>query len=187
MIASLRLASALGWCLFCLFCRTATAKPPRPSSDVCLESCQSALGSVVFQDVDYSATKAVKQICRSRNAVTSLYLCLDMYCEREARSSELAALNQTCVLLGANPVPPFSIIANYTAGDIERLRHIKLFEEFAPGETVDEVVVPALDLYNAWFDTLVRSASFQLEHLALILPRTRFDMSTATTFYMPLP
>jgi hypothetical protein len=65
-------------------------------------------------------------------------------------------MNDTCALLAARPIPPYSIISNYTAGDVEKLRHIRLHETFAPGEMVDEPVVPAFELHKAWFETLVR-------------------------------
>lgn len=152
MIPTARLASALCWCLLGSF---AAAKAPGRRTDLCLQSCESALAPAPFNDKVLAPAATGKTICRSRLAVTSLYLCLEVFCEREARSKELAALNETCLGLGAGPIPPISIISNYTAGDIERLRHIKLHEEFTPGETLGEVVVPATALYKAWFDTLV--------------------------------
>lgn len=99
-------------------------------------------------------------MCRSQRAVTSMYLCLDMFCEQDARAAEVAALNETCVGADMDALPPISIISNYTPGDIERLRHIRLGETFAPNATVKEVVVPAFELYKAWFDTLVRRAVY---------------------------
>lgn len=89
-----------------------------------------------------------------------MYLCLDMFCEQDARAAEVAALNETCVGSDMDGLPPISIISNYTPGDIERLRHIRLGETFAPNATVKEVVVPAFELYKAWFDTLVRRAVY---------------------------
>ncbi|KHN93968.1 ferric-chelate reductase [Metarhizium album ARSEF 1941] len=84
----------------------------------------------------------------------SMYLCLDVFCEQQARAAEVAALNESCVGSGMRALPPISIVSNYTAGDIERLRHIRLDETFAPNDTVKEVVLPASELHKAWFDTL---------------------------------
>ncbi|TWU76323.1 hypothetical protein ED733_005895 [Metarhizium rileyi] len=119
-----------------------------------MNSCQKALGSVRFNDAQVTPAGLGDQYCRSRQAVASMYLCLNAFCEREARAAEVATLNETCVGLGMGAIPRFSLISNYTAGDIERLRRIKLYETFAPNETVSEVVVPAFELHKAWFDTL---------------------------------
>ncbi|KFG87192.1 hypothetical protein MANI_113140 [Metarhizium anisopliae] len=151
MIPTTRLASALCWCLVV---RLAAAKPPRRSADLCLQSCQNALAPVRFSDAEVLPAKSRVEMCRSQRAVTSMYLCLDMFCEQDARAAEVAALNETCVGADMDALPPISIISNYTPGDIERLRHIRLGETFAPNATVKEVVVPAFELYKAWFDTL---------------------------------
>lgn len=184
MISTARLASALCWCLLCSF---AAAKAPRQKRDLCLQSCESALAPAPFGDKLIAPAAAGKTICRSRLALTSLYLCLVVFCDREARSKELATLNETCLGLRAGPVPPITIVSNYTAGDIERLRHIELYEEFAPGETVDEVVFPALPLYKAWFDTLVRTVIYCVRGLVLTLSRMPLNMSAIITFSMVSP
>ncbi|KAK2594310.1 hypothetical protein QQS21_007955 [Conoideocrella luteorostrata] len=59
-----------------------------------------------------------------------------------------------CTVAGLGGIPPFSIISNYTAGDIERLRHIQLHETFPPEHIFNDAVVPSVELHKAWFDTL---------------------------------
>ncbi|QPG95093.1 hypothetical protein C2857_007641 [Epichloe festucae Fl1] len=144
-----RLASVLGWCLLCWH---VAAKAPAKMSDVCLQSCQSSIVRLRFKDSDESPTAA--QLCLSRLAIKSMFLCLTVYCDRHEREAEWTALNDICIDAGGTGIPPWSIISNYTAGDIERLRHIQLHEKFPPEQVLDDVVVPSAELHRAWTDTL---------------------------------
>ncbi|KAG5943447.1 hypothetical protein E4U53_007055 [Claviceps sorghi] len=143
MIPLGRLASVLGWCLLCW---RAAAKTPEKHSDLCLQSCRGPIVRLRFHDA--------AQLCASRLALQSTLLCVAAYCDKVEREADWDVLNEMCLAEGRSGIPPWSSLSNYTAGDIERLRHVQIHEEFPPEHEFDEVVVPSTELYRAWFDTL---------------------------------
>lgn len=106
-----------------------------------------------FNDSDVSPTAA--QLCLSRLTIKSVFLCLTVYCDGHEREAEWTALNDMCTDAEGTGIPSLSITSNYTAGDIERLRHIQLHEKFPPEQVFDDVAIPSAELHRAWTDTLV--------------------------------
>jgi len=145
-----RLASVLGWCL--LVWRVAATTPGK-DPDLCLQSCRGPIVRLRFRDAH--APAAASQLCSSRLAIQSTLLCVTVYCDKGRRQEDWDALNDMCLAEGAAGIPPWSSLSNYTAGDIERLRHVQLHEEIPPEHVFNDVVIPSSQLYRAWFDTLV--------------------------------
>ncbi|KAG6012106.1 hypothetical protein E4U54_007723 [Claviceps lovelessii] len=144
-----RLASVLGWCLLCW---RVAANTPAKYSDLCLQSCRGPIARLRFHDA--RAPAAISQLCSSPLAMQSTLLCVEVYCDKADRDVDWDALNSMCLAEGGTGIPPWSSVSNYTAGDIERLRHVQLDEEFPPEHVLNEVVLPSAELYRAWFDTL---------------------------------
>ncbi|QUC17386.1 uncharacterized protein UV8b_01627 [Ustilaginoidea virens] len=155
------LASALCWCQLS---RHAAAKASTPS-DLCLPSCQNFVRGLPFRDSE-SSPAATPQLCVSRLAIISVYLCLEIYCDKAASEPELAILNDTCVAAGGAGIPPLSIISNYTAGDIERLQHVDVGDEIPRGQPLTEPAVPSFALYKSWLDTLDAVGYVNRQHYA---------------------
>ncbi|KAG5982147.1 hypothetical protein E4U55_002253 [Claviceps digitariae] len=144
-----RLASVLGWLVLC---RHAAATTPAKHSDLCLQSCRGPIARLRFHDAH--APAAAAPLCFNRLAIQSTLLCVAVYCDKDERGADWDALNEMCLAEGATGIPPWSSLSNYTAGDIERLRHVQLHEEFPPDHVFNDVVIPSAELYQAWFDTL---------------------------------
>ncbi|KAG6010043.1 hypothetical protein E4U21_000485 [Claviceps maximensis] len=141
-----RLASVLGWCLLCWRVAAAAATKAAKYSDLCLQSCRGPIARLRFHDAH--------QLCSSRLAIQSTLLCVVVYCDKDEREADWDALNEMCRAEAAAGIPPWSSLSNYTAGDIERLRHVRLHDEFPPDHVFNDVVVPSSELYRAWLDTL---------------------------------
>lgn len=145
-----RPASLLACCLLWPLAASATANPP----DTCLRSCTNPIARLRFHDTPAPAAP----LCQSRIALQSTLLCVAVYCDKSARDADWDALNDMCLAEGASAIPSWSSVSNYTAGDIERLRHVQLHEEFPPDHVFRDAVVPSSALQHAWFDTLVSRA-----------------------------
>jgi hypothetical protein len=125
------------------------------SSEMCTSACQMALGPIQWNDTEPSASKMTRS-CQSRMGLSSLYLCLRVYCSGDNRATGLGNLNETCQTYLNSPLPPFDIIANYTDDDVSRLRKIQPHEP-NPGTVLTEVVIPSQMLFGLSYDTLVCS------------------------------
>ncbi|KAG6228144.1 hypothetical protein E4U26_001213 [Claviceps purpurea] len=141
-----RPASLLACCLLWPLAASATANSP----DTCLQSCTNPIARLRFHDAPAPAAP----LCQSRLALQSTLLCVAVYCEKSARDADWDALNDMCLAERASAIPPWSSVSNYTAGDIERLRHVQLHEEFPREHVFLDAVVPSGALQHAWFDTL---------------------------------
>ncbi|KND87213.1 Ferric reductase transmembrane component 5 [Tolypocladium ophioglossoides CBS 100239] len=119
----------------------------------CAESCQNCLRSVRFNDSDPTASDLVHS-CRSRLALSSTYLCLDLNCGAQSGHQALREHNATCQRTLGVSIPPLSIIANFTSDDISRIRRISKNDSFGPEQPLCEAVVPSSEFFIAWVETL---------------------------------
>lgn len=120
---------------------------------VCFESCSNALHSVHFDDMFWNQT-GLNKTCHSLRAMTSLYLCLDMYCTVEAQEIGLVPLNKSCLEGTDTGIPPFSFISNWTDDAIAKIRRVEQ-DETKKSFTFREVVLPSDHYFKVWFETLV--------------------------------
>ncbi|KAJ9149326.1 Ferric reductase like transmembrane component [Pleurostoma richardsiae] len=122
------------------------------SGEMCFAGCQMALRPPHFNDTGRDLGK-LSQSCVSRLHIASLYLCIDVYCQGGHESEGLARLNETCTKYVKSPLPPFDVIANYTADDIAHLRRLER-EEVDDTIILNEVVVPSERLFRLSYGTL---------------------------------
>ncbi|KAK2598933.1 hypothetical protein QQS21_005611 [Conoideocrella luteorostrata] len=121
---------------------------------ICSESCQACLQPVHFNDTQLSDLNIV-QSCQSGLGLYSTYLCLEIYCGSEYRRLALQERNETCQSALGLSIPPFSIVANLTSDNAADVRRITEDDVFDPSNPAREIVLPALDFFTAWYDTLV--------------------------------
>ncbi|KAF5019322.1 hypothetical protein F66182_8679 [Fusarium sp. NRRL 66182] len=130
----------------------ALAEQDRSPESVCYESCQASLRQVHFDDMLRNQTGFTKT-CYSPRAILSLYLCLDVYCMPGARDVGLTPLNETCLEHAHLTLPPFDVVSNYTAEDIDKIRRVERNE--SDGSVIfREIVVPSEHWFGIWWDTL---------------------------------
>ncbi|KAL7931355.1 ferric reductase like transmembrane component domain-containing protein [Trichoderma chlorosporum] len=129
----------------------AQAASPKGSPELCVKSCENSLKSVRFIDVD-PTTSNLWQACQSRLALSSIYLCLDLNCGAETRNSALQHHNSTCYDSFGDLIPSFK--TDFTDEETAALRRVTKNDSFDVGNPLDEVVIPSLDWFSAWFDTL---------------------------------
>ncbi|POR39115.1 Uncharacterized protein TPAR_00674 [Tolypocladium paradoxum] len=143
------------------------------AENTCSSACRKCFKSVVFGPADPAESK-FEQSCRNRLALSSSYLCFHLYCAAEARDAALAALNDSCQEILHAPIPPFSLVANYTADDIARLRRINKDDSFGPDEPLNEVALPSPDFFRVWNETLDALAYVQRHHFLYGVAMTLF-------------
>lgn len=124
------------------------------TESTCGTACRKCFQSVVFSPAGPGESK-FEQSCRNRLALSSSYLCFHLNCGAEARDAALAALNASCQEILRTPIPPFSLVEDYSADDIARLRRINKNDSFGSDDPLDEVVLPSADFFRVWNDTLV--------------------------------
>jgi hypothetical protein len=127
----------------------------RSPDEVCYDSCQACLKPVHFDETLWNQTGLLKP-CYSPRAIISLYLCLEVYCKPGAQTAGLVPLNETCQERAHTVLPPFSLISNYSAEDIAKVRRFEL-NETGQSHTFREVVIPSEHFFRVWWDTLVGS------------------------------
>ena len=158
----LEVFSSLSISLFSLWVSSAQAKGDT-EAEVCFGACENALQPVHFDDMLWNQT-GLNKTCHSLRAMTSLYLCLEIYCMPKAREVGLRPLNQTCQDRTDTGIPPFSFISNYTSKDIAKIRRVER-DETTKSLTFYEVVLPSEKFFKLWWDTLVCSPSCLDIHL----------------------
>ncbi|KAF4951396.1 hypothetical protein FSARC_12926 [Fusarium sarcochroum] len=147
----MKFAVSLGF-LLVIWSSSALAAEDRSPERVCYESCVVSLQPVHFDDMLRNQT-GFTATCYSPKAILSLYLCLDVYCMPGARESGLTPLNETCREHAHVVLPPFDVISNYTAEDIEKIRRVEQ-NETQEIDTFREVVIPSKRWFGIWWDTL---------------------------------
>lgn len=124
---------------------------------LCAESCQNAFRSVQFNDTQYAGSD-LERSCESILGLSSTYLCLEIYCGQEYRRLALQERNETCQGTLGVSIPPFSIVANLTHDNASAIRRIDENDGFDALNPAVEVVVPSLEFFTAWYNTLVSSS-----------------------------
>ncbi|UKZ58305.1 hypothetical protein TrVGV298_012173 [Trichoderma virens] len=124
---------------------------PKNSPELCVKSCENSLKSVRYSDVDPAAS-ALRRACQSRLALSSKYLCLDLNCGAETRNWALQHHNATCYDAFGSPLPAFK--TDYTEEEMTGLRKVGKDDSFDAGNESSEAVIPSLEWFSAWFDTL---------------------------------
>ncbi|KAI5459632.1 ferric reductase like transmembrane component-domain-containing protein [Mariannaea sp. PMI_226] len=121
----------------------------------CYLACEKTLGLVRFDDGDGNGIAVgLNKTCRSLRGLTSLYLCLDVYCTPEAIDAGLGPLNETCLQGAAVSIPSYAaVVEKFAAGDIDKLRRIE-WEESQRSPVFSEVVLPSKTHFGYWWDTL---------------------------------
>ena len=119
---------------------------------ICANACRKCFQSVTFAP----AAPKFEQSCRNRLALSSSYLCFHLNCGADDRDAALASLNASCQEILRVSIPPFSLVADYTADDIARLRRVTKDDSFGADDALDEIVLPSPDFFRVWNDTLVR-------------------------------
>ncbi|KAF4461294.1 ferric reductase Fre2p [Fusarium albosuccineum] len=147
----MKFAVSLGFVL-AAWSSIASAAEDRSPERVCYDACQACLFGVHFDDSLWNQTGWIKT-CYSPRYITSLYLCLDVYCMPGARAAGLDPLNQTCQDEAHIILPSFDLISNYSAEDKAKIRRVEQ-NESGQEFTFREVVLPSERYFGVWWDTL---------------------------------
>ncbi len=112
---------------------------------------------MVFADFAPRGTHEVKH-CRSTLSVISTYLCIDLYCGASTRRIALQRINDTCQTLFNVSLPHDSLqlAKRYSREDISRMARIHRGDTLGPQEPRRAPVLPALEFFHGWLQTLVR-------------------------------
>lgn len=142
-------------CLLSALAVGATSAYPT-ADEMCLDTCQRCLQSLHFGDDEAAVwgTPGSVAACTNVFGLTSLYLCVDVYCSERVRLNGLAGLNETCRENANVSLPGFELIDEYSPADVSRLRKVEL-EDRKSNETINEVVIPSKRFFNLWLGTIV--------------------------------
>lgn len=132
--------------LFVSLASSAATKRQLHSSELCASSCQRTISSLTFA--------GAKSSCQNILFSQSLYLCTEVYCSAHNTALGLAYLNQTCILR-QGPMPPFSIVAGFTAAQIDAVRRIDITQVKSLGKSVNTTVVPSPAYYRTAYMSVV--------------------------------
>ncbi|KAM3455216.1 hypothetical protein NHJ6243_008622 [Beauveria neobassiana] len=122
---------------------------------LCLQSCKDSLWRIPFGDVP-EETRPAQKVCTSRLELRSMYLCFGLYCLPEAKELAYGELYETCLAQEGVSIPPLDIVAGYTREQIGEMDRVNRGDTYAPGDKVDQLMIPASALFAAWYRTLVR-------------------------------
>jgi hypothetical protein len=122
----------------------------------CFDGCYLTLNYVDFNDTSPALSKK-RRTCQSVRHATSLYLCLEVYCEKDGRDEWLRKTNETCSARVPDYMPPWSIIDEYTPEDVARLRRLRAEEGGwdSRNPPLNEVVIPEESFFERAYKTLV--------------------------------
>ncbi|KAJ4251005.1 hypothetical protein NW762_011655 [Fusarium torreyae] len=157
----MKFAVSVGF-LLAIWSSSALAAEDRSPERVCYDSCVACLQPVHFDDMLRNQT-GFTATCYSPKAILSLYLCLNVYCMPGAREAGLSPLNETCRDHAHVVLPPFDVISNYTAKDIEKIRRLEQ-NDTQEVDTFREVVIPSKHWFGIWWDTLDSVAYTYTKH-----------------------
>ncbi|KAI0004351.1 ferric reductase like transmembrane component [Xylariaceae sp. FL0662B] len=132
---------------------TVGAASLEPRGAPCFEACEWTVRPIKFTDPAGLSPIPRVRSCQSHLALTSLYLCTAFYCTASERTAGLDALNVTCQTSVQLSIPPFSLIANYTADDISHVRRLQ-HSEWDDAVTFAEAVIASDQFFTLVFDTL---------------------------------
>ncbi|KEY73918.1 hypothetical protein S7711_07761 [Stachybotrys chartarum IBT 7711] len=139
--------------LLCVASPTSVAAESGSVADAfCLHACRNCIESIHFADVNRSLPDAPRT-CRSGLGVTSLYLCMRLYCGDEARDHGVETFGWHCETEYGVTAPAYAELAGrYTEEDVARLERVEYRQK--TGESVREVVVPSEKHFTTWAKTL---------------------------------
>lgn len=118
----------------------------------CFGGCEASINYATFDDTGTGPKKA--QSCESILRATSLYLCIDQYCEETGRVAWLRNANETCSQRINATLPPYEIIDQYSSEDRSKIKRLSADEAFT-WPSLDKVVIPDEGLFERAFTTLV--------------------------------
>jgi hypothetical protein len=111
---------------------------------------------VDFNDTDSALSKKIRT-CQSVLHAKSLYLCISEYCEEEGREQWLGNVNETCETTTNAPLPPWSVVEEYTPEDVAGLRRLHaeegMWDSISP--PLNEVVIPEQAFFERAYKTIV--------------------------------
>lgn len=141
------------------------------SPTICARACGNCLGTLRFNDSSL-AESPFSQSCKSRLALTSRYLCLDLNCGAQGRDLAIQEHNVTCQETFSISIPPFSAVANLTTEEISHLRRVEKDEVYDTNEIFHEIILPSARFFIGWYGTLVCDLASHFIHRRLYEFRT---------------
>lgn len=104
-----------------------------------------------------SGLKGKLDACSNENHITSLYLCLSVYCTPEDKERGVKEKEEWCERWGNETLPSYDeIVGGYSEEDIEGLHHLETSDIFTDDKVVlDDVAIPSNKLFHLGYDTLV--------------------------------
>ena len=156
----------LNLCYFIVIGGTSSAS--LHSGQYCPQSCEALLNYVTFNDTDAGLSRKVGH-CRSKQYITSAYLCGSIYCRGDDGEVVKWIDSQSgwCLRHSGNALPDFNdILERWNPSDIAKVRRFNKTEALS-FPTFDEVALPDPAFFESAFSTL----GMPLTRLLLILCR----------------
>ncbi|PHH67369.1 hypothetical protein CDD81_137 [Ophiocordyceps australis] len=113
----------------------------------CSRACTSALASVRFNDSSAIDAPWDEQPCRSRLALTSFSLCLQVNCASESRKTALDDIDSMCRQRLGSPRP--SVGANFTQHDVAQVQRLNKNDSLGLNRPLGQVALPSTQLFTA--------------------------------------
>jgi hypothetical protein len=135
-----------------LFTRPLAAHVAQRSGKWCFGGCETVVNYARFNDTGLRSKKA--RSCEGLLRATSLYLCIDEYCEEPGRVAWLRDANETCIQSVNASLPPYEIIDQFGPEERSGLRRFSADEAFT-WPKLNEVIIPDEDFFERAFTTLV--------------------------------
>ncbi|KAF1968416.1 ferric-chelate reductase-like protein [Bimuria novae-zelandiae CBS 107.79] len=117
----------------------------------CFGGCETVVNYANFNDTGSDSKKV--RLCEGILRATSLYLCIDEYCEENGRDAWLQDTNETCHQRVNASLPPHSIIDKYGPEERAEIKRLSAEEAFT-WPTLSEIVIPDVKIFERAFRTL---------------------------------
>ena len=131
-----------------LSAETISAHVALHSGKWCFGGCETVVNYATFND------SSTGEACGSILRATSLYLCIDEYCEETGRKSWLHNANKTCAHQANVTLPPYEIIDQYDSDERSHFKRLSADEAFT-WPTLNQVVLPDEEFFERAFTTMV--------------------------------
>lgn len=151
-VAPMRIPSGLLSCVALLHVTSALY-----AGKFCPAACDFTLNYATFNDTDPWLSPKVRS-CRSELRITSLYLCFDVHCESDGSSERwIEDQRPWCDEHAGVRLPDLRDVLSHWSGDnrtsIKRLG----YDELKSSPPLNEVTLPAANLVNRAYTTMVRN------------------------------
>lgn len=141
---------------FYLSTLVAASRDAKPE-EFCVNACQYSLTALKFNGTDPDLGY-YPSLCTNTLRIKSFYLCSKLRCKTGDIQPGIDFLNRDCLKHGGMKLPPLEIVDGFDEEAIDSLRRISLSERTSM-DVLNEVILPADDLFSTAFATIVSTPS----------------------------